>query len=250
MPWKRGQCKDKDVWVEVDAAGQPRLEGGRVPVRYSNKAGAKIYRAGLSNIKLGDGAAEDLPDGLSADAAEAGPKGARASKGSGFGKAGTRTAAQATAAAAAAGDLIASFSRNAAICFTDGACKGNPGPAGAGAVVKLPDGQRLEGSRALGRATNNVGELTAIGMAVELLDQAGFDPKAPAEILTDSNYCYGLLALGWKAKSNQELVANVRALLKPRKARLHWIAGNVGVAENERADALANQGVQESLRMR
>ena len=253
MGWMKGSCKGKDVWVEVDAGGKPVVSAGRVPVRYSNKDGARIYRAGARNVELTGAAVEQLPDGVSADdkPAKAGStKGGRKSRGSGFGSAGTRTKAQAQAAAAFAGELIANFSSDAAVCFTDGACKGNPGPAGAGAVVRLPDGTRMEAHRALGRATNNVGELTAIGLACELLDQAGFDPTAPVEILTDSKYCHGLLSLGWKGKANRELIDGVKAQLAQRRHRIHWIAGHVGIAENERADALANLGVDESLRRR
>ena len=252
MGWKKGTCKGKDVWVEVDATGQPVVAGGRVPVRYSNADGARIYRAGAANVELTGGSAEELPAGVSADEkpAKSGAKGGPKSRGSGFGSAGTRTKAQAQAAAAFAGELIAGFSNDAAVCFTDGACKGNPGPAGAGAVVRLPGGDRLEAHRALGHATNNVGELTAIGLACELLDQAGFDKTAPVEILTDSKYCHGLLSLGWKGKANRELIDGVKAQLAQRRHRIHWIAGHVGIEENERADALANLGVDESLRQR
>ena len=153
-------------------------------------------------------------------------------------------------AAEAAADLVRSFSADAAICFTDGACKGNPGPCGAGAVVRLPDGRRLEAHLALGLGTNNVGELTAIGLAVDLLNEVGFDQTGPVEILTDSKYSNGVLTLGWKAKANKELIASVKTKLSKRRVRIHWIAGHVGIDDNERADALANQGVDESRRMR
>lgn len=244
MGWKKGTCKGKDVWVEVDGAGQPVVASGRVPIRYSPKEGSKIYRAGVGNIALTGDAIEDLAGGVSADASKGRAKKGR---GSGFGSAGSRTKAQAQAAASAAGDLLASFSRHAAVCFTDGGCKGNPGPTGAGAVVRLPDGTRLEAHRALGQGTNNVGELSAIGLACELLDQAGFPKDTDVEILTDSKYSHGVLSLGWKAKANRELILGVRAQLKTRKHRIHWIAGHVGIEDNERADALAGLGVEESM---
>ena len=114
--------------------------------------------------------------------------------------------------------------------------------------MKLPDGATHERFAALGVATNNVGELSAIGLALDLLDEAGFPPTDRAEICTDSKYTYGLLELGWKAKSNTDLVARLRRRLTGRKVRLHWVAGHVGIPENERADALANEGVNESLR--
>ena len=206
MGWKAGTCKGKDVWIEVGPSGQPAVKGGRVPVRYSDRPGAKIYRAGLANIEVTGSEVLELDAGVSADAA-------KKSRGSGFGSAGTRTQAQAAMAAEAARQLLTTFSADAAICFTDGACKGNPGPCGAGAVVRLPDGQRLEAYRALGMGTNNVGELTAIGLAIELLDEAGFDQTAPVEILTDSKYSNGVLTQGWKAKANKELIQSVKNAL-------------------------------------
>ena len=69
MGWKRGTCKGKDVWIEVDAGGQPLVQGGRVPVRYSDKAGSKTYRAGVRNVELTGAEVLELPDGVSAVAA-------------------------------------------------------------------------------------------------------------------------------------------------------------------------------------
>ena len=83
---------------------------------------------------------------------------------------------------------------------------------------------------------------------MELLDEARFSEDARVEICTDSKYVFGLLELGWKAKSNQDLVRRLRNRLRDRRVQLHWVAGHVGIAENERADELANQGVAESMR--
>jgi len=212
-----------------------------VPIRYSDKPGAKVYRAGKGNVEVTGAAPVELEAGVSADAAQK-----KRSKGSGFGKAGTRSAAQAAAAAQAADQLLASFPPDAVVCFTDGACKGNPGPAGAGAVVRLPDGRVLERSLALGQGTNNVGELAAIGLAMDVLDDAEVPVDVQVHVLTDSKYSNGVLVLGWKAKANRELIAEVKAKLARRRPKVHWIAGHVGIADNERADALANAGVDGS----
>jgi ribonuclease HI len=242
MGWARARFKDKDIWVEVDASGAPKSTGGRTPIRYSDKKGAKVYRAGTARIEIEAGAeARDLDEGVSADAAK---KAKRASRGSGFGKAGTRTEQQKAMAADAAKTLLASLAEGTAVCWTDGACKGNPGPAGAGARVELPDGRIGEASRSLGRGTNNVGELAAIGMALALLDEVEWPAASPVALLTDSSYSHGVLCKGWKAKKNVELIGDVRAALKKRPGvTIHWIAGHVGIDGNERADALANAGV-------
>jgi ribonuclease HI len=253
MPWKRATFKDQRVWAQVDRSGAPALDGGRLPVRYSATAGAKVYLATAARVAFEDAAPiEDLPFGTDAPAsgepgdkpgARPGGKGAKG-RGSGFGKAGTRTAAQAAAAKADATDRIAAVGPTTARCFTDGACKGNPGPAGSGVVVVLPDGRRAEASRALGVATNNVAELTAIGMALELLDGAAFSALDPAVVYTDSSYARGVLVQGWKAKANVELITDLKARLRRRPSlRIEWVAGHVGLADNERADALANRGV-------
>lgn len=245
--WKRATFKGKEVWAEVDAAGRPLVEGGRRRVRYSDQAGATLYRAGASAVIDGPGAVVDLPEGEAATDRRP----ARASgRGSGFGSAGTRTAGQAAAAAADARARLAELPAGTIVAFTDGACSGNPGPTGSGVVIRFPDGRRVERHRALGEGTNNVGELVAIGMALALLDEAGVAPDAPVAIFTDSAYARGVLTLGWRATANKGLVAAIQRALDARPgARLHWVAGHVGIPENERADALARQGVEESRRM-
>lgn len=249
MPWLPGLCNGKDVWVEVDDDGGMVVRAGRVPLRYSEAEGAKLYAAGRGNVTLFSGKPKALPPGREEAPGESKAGGKTgAGKASGFGSAGTRTAAQASAAQAAAGELVAGFPADAVVCFTDGACKGNPGPTGAGCVVKLPDGRRIERHAALGQGTNNIGELAAVGLALEVLDENGVDKAVLVNILTDSKYAIGVLSQGWKAKANTELIAGLKLRLKARKTKLHWVAGHTGVADNERADTLANIGVDESRR--
>lgn len=246
MPWLKatfnGQKGPQEVWAEVDEAGRPVLVGGRVPIRYRGSAGEKIYSGGADKLTLRSGEAVDLPPGEAAD----GGGGKSNGRGSGFGKAGTRTAAQAAAAKAHFQGVLADVSADAAVCFTDGACKGNPGPCGAGVVVRLPDGRQLEAYRALGQGTNNVGELTAVEMALDLLDQAGVGADVPVRLFTDSQYAEGVLAKGWKAKANVDIITRIKPRLARRRIQMSWLAGHVGIPENERADALANRGMEES----
>jgi ribonuclease HI len=205
-------------------------------MRYQLSASAKVYKAGVSRVTIDPAApVEELP---------AGGGGGKKGRGSGFGSAGTRTAGQAAMAAEAARAFLADLPESTIVAFTDGACKGNPGRAGSGARVQLPDGRVGEASRSLGRATNNIAELTAVGLALELLDVAEVDPDVPVALFTDSKYTNGVLCLGWKAKANRELIMALREALGARPGvALHWIAGHVGIDGNERADALANRGV-------
>ena len=244
MPWRKGTFKDQTVWIEVDGDGRPNESGGRVPIRYQAHDGAKIYRAGAGRVTIDDSAPlESLSAGTEApDRSE--KSGSKSSRGSGFGKAGTRTAAQAALAADAARQQIDALSASAVIAFSDGACRGNPGPAGSGAYVELPNGDRWAGSRHLGRATNNVAELTAIALVLDILRDAKVALHTHVAIFSDSSYANGVLVKGWKAKANQELIADLRARLgKWPKLEIIWVAGHAGVEGNERADALANEGV-------
>lgn len=258
MWWRRATFKGKQVWVECDAWGAPLVRDGRRLVRYSDRPGATVYPAFARGIEDGGGEPRELDEGsapppMADRGAPSRPPGERPSppasgRSSGFGSAGTRTASQAAAAKVAASAKVEASS-SAIRCFTDGGCQGNPGPAGSGILVKFPDGRAVEQSRALGMATNNIAELTAIDMALDMLAVAEVDPSAEVVIFSDSQYARGVLTLGWKAKANVELIAGIRAKLRSRPGvRMEWVAGHVGLPENERADRLAAQGVEASRR--
>lgn len=249
MPWMAARFKGKDVWVETDASGKPSATSGRVAMRYSDKSGTKIYRASLANVELMKTTTPvDLPEGVSADAKRKGGKG---KKGSGFGSAGTRTAKQTAAAKADAREKLASLPEGTHIAFTDGGCRGNPGPAGSGVRLELADGRVAEVSRSLGRGTNNIAELTAIDIALDLLDEAEIPGDAAVVMFSDSDYVNGVLTRGWKAKKNTELILGLRERLKARPGvEIVWVAGHAGVDGNERADALATAGVGGTSRAR
>jgi ribonuclease HI len=129
---------------------------------------------------------------------------------------------------------------DAIIVYADGACSGNPGPAGIGVV--LQDGaSRKELSQFLGPGTNNIAELMAIYEAVQAIEAV----ERPVRLHTDSRYSIGVLSMGWKAKANQELVARVRqALSRLKDVELIHVPGHAGVVLNERADVLAVQAVK------
>src|SRR5690606_4079780 len=131
---------------------------------------------------------------------------------------------------------------DAIIAYTDGACTGNPGPAGLG-VVLLDGPERREISEYLGAGTNNIAELTAILRALEAIPPEHRDRAI--RLHTDSSYAVGLLTKNWKAKANGELVAELRALAR-RFPRLHIVKvkGHSGIPENERADQLAVEAIR------
>jgi len=124
------------------------------------------------------------------------------------------------------------------IAYADGACSGNPGPAGLG-VVLIDGPRRVEISEFLGVGTNNIAELTAVLRALGEVDAA-----RAMVIHTDSQYTIGVVQKGWKAKANQALVAELREALAGRPStRLQYVPGHAGVLLNERADALAREAV-------
>ena len=130
--------------------------------------------------------------------------------------------------------------------FTDGACKGNPGPGGWGAVLRFGDKEReLSGGES--PTTNNRMELMA---AIESLKAL----KRPChvQLTTDSNYVrdgitkwiHGWRRNGWKTADrkpvkNAELWQALIEAAAPHRIDWHWVRGHAGHPENERADALA-----------
>jgi ribonuclease HI len=214
MPWIRRQLRGNSVFVRVDASGQPVPgKDGRVDIAYRPEPGAKLYRAALRNLEPTGNPEDELPVELEIEAPSA--------------------AGAAPASGAGGGDPI--------IIYTDGACRGNPGPMGIG-VVLLDRGERREISEYLGEGTNNIAELTAILRALEAVPDE--DRSRPVVVHSDSSYSLGLLGQNWKAKKNVELVAELRRLAArfPR-LRLVKVPGHAGVPENERCDQLATQAV-------
>lgn len=225
MPWRYATLRGTRVLVECGDDGELKHNGGRVEVRY--KLGAsKAYRAAARNLEALE--PELLPHDACAPAA-ASPKGQGDKvKGSGGRRRGP----------VSGHDRV--LPEDAIIAYTDGACSGNPGPAGLGVVIVDGD-QRRETARYLGRGTNNIAELAAIGVAADAL--AG--SERPVRIHTDSNYAIGVLTKGWKAKANQALIADIKgALAKLSDVELIYVKGHAGIPLNERADELAVSAVQ------
>jgi ribonuclease HI len=218
------------VFARVREDGTFDAKEGKVEVRYKANDG-KAYFAAAPNLTREPGA-EVLDDATCGGAEPVAKESKEGSKG-GAGGGGTKAKALAAGPAAAKeGEWVA---------YTDGACSGNPGPAGLGVVVIAPGGKMHEGYEFLGTATNNIAELTAVLRAVEQT------PEEAKGILihTDSQYAIGVLTKGWKAKANQELIASIKAALKKRAGvRLSYVPGHSGVPMNERADELAREAIR------
>jgi ribonuclease HI len=238
MPWVRASLRGKTLYAAADAKGALAPDAkGLVEVRYRADDG-RSYRARADNLQVLD--PTPLPDETCGPAEAAPPKSAAAGAArgaAGGAPAGGRGAAGGAAGAPAAPALPADPA--SVIAYTDGACSGNPGPAGLGVVV-VDGGVTTELSEYLGLTTNNVAELTAIARA---LDQVAARER-PVQIHTDSQYAIGVLSKGWKAKANGELVATIKAELARRpRVRLVYVPGHAGVPLNERADELARRAV-------
>ncbi len=226
------KLRDAKVLARCDEGGRLVDEGGRVEIRYKPRDG-RAYRAGARNLAPIAGAAV-LPDDHCGPAEAAAPKGASATKGS---KKSAKKSSKSSKAAAAP----PRHEEGAVIVYADGACSGNPGPAGLGVVV-LDGDARAVLSEYLGHGTNNVAELTAILRAATRL--RGTDK--PVRIYTDSKYSIGVLTQGWKAKKNPELVRDTKAALAALDdVALYYVPGHAGVELNEVADQLARRAVDE-----
>jgi len=138
------------------------------------------------------------------------------------------------------------------IIHTDGACKGNPGPGGWGAILQAA-GKTREMSGGEPATTNNRMELMAAIMALEALTR-----PCAVELHTDSKYVmtgitewiHGWKARGWKTADrkpvkNDDLWKRLDAARARHEVQWRWVKGHAGHELNERADQLANRGIDE-----
>ena len=136
------------------------------------------------------------------------------------------------------------------VIYTDGACKGNPGPGGWGALLEY-DGRRKELFGGEPHTTNNRMELVAVIRALEALTR-----ESDVAIYTDSQYVkngieawiHGWKRNGWKTSDkkpvkNEDLWRELDELASRHRISWHWVRGHDDNPGNERADALANKGV-------
>jgi ribonuclease HI len=199
-----------------------RLDGGRVPMKYK-PGDTRVYLASPANVTALDGS--PLARGAPLEPSTVAPRKARPAR---------------TAKKPGHPGSIPPPPEGAIAIHTDGACSGNPGPAGLGVVIE--DGAAVtELGEFLGDdGTNNLAELTAILRALEMV----LDRDRTVVVYTDSQYAIGVLVGGWKAKLHLALIARIRARLASfRDVRLVYVRGHAGVPGNEKADALARAAI-------
>lgn len=138
------------------------------------------------------------------------------------------------------------------VIYTDGACRGNPGPGGWGATLRYQGKEReLWGGE--NDTTNNRMELLAAIKGLEALKR-----ESVVELYTDSNYVKNGISQwihnwkknGWKSANrkpikNQDLWMRLDELQAKHQVSWHWVKGHSGDPNNERVDMLANRGVDE-----
>lgn len=139
--------------------------------------------------------------------------------------------------------------------YTDGACSGNPGPGGWGAILIAKDGETVLKERKLNggapRTTNNQMELMAAICALEALERS-----STVTVVTDSSYVkdgittwiHGWKKRGWKTAGkkpvkNEDLWKRLDAAQARHDVTWEWVKGHAGHPENERADELARAGM-------
>lgn len=130
--------------------------------------------------------------------------------------------------------------------YTDGACSGNPGPGGWGAILRF-NGHEKELSGGEKPTTNNRMEMMAAIVALETLTR-----PCAVDLYTDSQYLQQGVnewLAGWKRKGwperikNQDLWKRIDVLIEKHDVTFHWIKGHAGHPENERCDELARAAI-------
>ena len=216
MKFEQMYFKGRKVFVAVDDAGEPVLEKGRAQMKYRLEDD-RTYGPAPGNLSLSPGAAEEVSP--------------------------TKPARRKTAKAQSKSPAppAAPLPDDAIVAYTDGACSGNPGPAGLGYVISWPDGTREQKGEPLGQGTNNIAELTAIWRVLQKTE----GETRPVVIHTDSAYSIGVLSRGWKAKANRELIESIRLTIRRVPGlELRKVKGHAGVPDNELVDDLARQAAE------
>ena len=213
--WKRMRLKGKKVWVATDIDGKSILENRKVRIKYQLDKNHEywVYEKGLEAIDpiqletIGSNR-EPCEEKNIISKPHRVPLEDKATK------------------------AVISI-------FTDGACSGNPGPSGIGAILYFGEHEK-EISRHIGIATNNIAELEAIKTGLLEIKNR----KLPVTIFTDSSYAHGVLSLGWKARKNIDLVRSIKKLISTfSELTIFKVKGHAGLEGNEIANRLATKAI-------
>jgi ribonuclease HI len=212
--WKRMQFRRNKVWLALDPEGKPLEKNGKVLIKYQLNQSHEYWVHADSVTRISGRLQKK----------KTAPKRARR----------PRKPPPASSESPGTND------RDALVMFTDGASSGNPGPSGIGVLLQYRQHEK-EISRFIGKATNNIAELKAILAGLRAVK----DKDLPVRVYTDSNYAYGLLVLGWKARANLALVEKIRKEMgRFGDLEIRKIKGHAGHEGNERADRLATGAIR------
>lgn len=248
MAWVRKFFKGKQkVWVEVDEDGEFVTDNkGMVPMRYKNDDEAQSYTVHPNNIGADAPSSKSKSSGSSAKASTSGTK---TSKKASSSKAkssvnftGYKTPGEQVVSTEVPDSLTGEDPPQTGVIevYTDGACQGNPGPCSYGLLLRAGSHYK-EVSQYLGEGTNNIGELTAIKVALETIEVRNI----PVRLHTDSSYSIGALTQNWKIKKNKDLILGIRKLIGEfEDLELIKVKGHAGIPLNERADTLAVEAIE------
>jgi len=216
--WKRMRFKKNKVWLALDPTGEPIVRDDKMLIKYQLDQDYQ-YWVNPAAVKP-----------LDSPATEGTVKQKKTSQGS---VSKQKNHLPKTTPETGGDD------KDAICIFTDGASSGNPGPSGIGVVLRYGKHQK-EISEYIGMATNNIAELRAIEKGLKAVKNTDL----PVKLFTDSNYAYGILALGWKERKNKDIVASIKKIIsKFKNLTFIKIKGHAGDEGNERADLLARNAI-------
>jgi ribonuclease HI len=218
--WQRMRFKNNKVWVAVDNEGKPIVKNGKYLIKYQLAQDYEywVHPNGVRPI--------DSPQIESQSSPSASPPKKK------------------VPATEYLSDTQETIDQDTVCIYTDGASSGNPGPAGIGILMRFGSHEK-EISNFIGNTTNNIAELEAIRIGLLELKKKDL----PVRIFTDSNYAYGVLVLGWKARKNQKLIRSIKNLMSAfRNIKLIKVKGHEGLEGNERADFLATSAIKNRLK--
>jgi len=219
--WKRMRFKKNKVWLATQADGSPLEKNDKVLIKYQLEQDYEYWVNKAGVMPLDSPSQKNKQKKTENTAAKPNQK-AKLHK--------------------SKSPLVEADDPDTIHIFTDGACSGNPGPSGIGVVMRFGAHEK-EIAKYIGTATNNIAELKAIETGLAAVKNTDY----PVSVYTDSNYAYGVLALGWKSKKNKDIVESIKERMhKFKDLTFFKVKGHAGNKDNERADFLATSAIKDA----